>query len=413
MNILIINQPLSNRGDEAAHRSLLRALDKEFSQSKITVLFVNEKNEDIQDFIVKSLNITYQNIIGISRGLARLQHWSLKLNMIFLLLLHPVIRKYVGYIKRADIVICAPGGICMGGFQNWTHIFYISLALKYNKDVFYYSRSIGPFPEITNDNRIFKKKSMDILRRLKFLSLRDAKSIETAEQLGFNCIHSIDTVFLDTPDNEIPVEILNIINNEKFIVVVPNSLTWHIAYKNRKQEDIDAFYVEILRILLAKNIKVLMLPQLSQYVSYSEPDYSYFHKLKTLLGNNNVFVVKDTCGSDIQQKIIEKADFVIGSRYHSIVFAINNCTPFISLSYEHKMTGLLELLNLQEREVNISNIGGGNFDKELALLKIKQLLEMNYPNIKEVKEVAHKIAAETFGSFKECLNYNLYTDEKE
>ena len=403
-NIVIINQPLSNRGDESAHRSLLRALDKEFSDSEITVLFFSAKKEDVQDFIVKSPNIIYQNIVGFRKGISFLQRWVLRINMISLSLLYPPIYKYARYIKKADIVVCAPGGICMGLFQNWEHVFNLALAKHYNKKLVYYSRSFGTFPEETSWNKVFKRISYQLLNSFDFLSIRDKKTMKLADELGLSYTPSIDTAFLDTPNVDIPVEIQDIISNEKFVVFVPNSLTWHAAYKKRKQKDIDSFFIEVFNILLEKNIKVLMLPQLSQYVGYSIPDYDYFLKLKALLNNNdNIFVLKDTYSSDVQQKLIEKAEFVIGARYHSVVFAINNCTPFVSLSYEHKMTGLLELLNLQDREINISNLGKSDFDSEMSLQKIRQLLNSDYPNAKEVQEIANNMAVETFNRVKDVI----------
>ena len=39
MNILIINQPADNRGDEAAHRSFIRAIIKKYPFAKITIIF--------------------------------------------------------------------------------------------------------------------------------------------------------------------------------------------------------------------------------------------------------------------------------------------------------------------------------------------------------------------------------------
>lgn len=41
MNILLINQPLNNRGDEAAHKALVRTLSKDYSDSHIEVLFID------------------------------------------------------------------------------------------------------------------------------------------------------------------------------------------------------------------------------------------------------------------------------------------------------------------------------------------------------------------------------------
>ena len=57
-------------------------------------------------------------------------------------------RKIFNKIKNADIVICAPGGICMGGFHNWNHLFFLGLAFYAKKEIIYYSISIGPFSSI-------------------------------------------------------------------------------------------------------------------------------------------------------------------------------------------------------------------------------------------------------------------------
>ncbi len=406
--IVIINQPLSNRGDEAAHRSLMRALDKQFPSASFTVLFINQNKNDINEFVVNSSHITYININikGSKKVVNLLQRWSLRLNSIYLSFSHPTIRKYANIIKQADIVICAMGGINMGGFQDWGHIFNLALAKYFKKELIYYSRSFGPFPTKTQWNRVFKRVSYKLLKSFDFLSIRDYKTAELANKLELTYIQSIDTAFLDTPETEIPIEIKKIINDENFIILVPNSLTWHTAYKNRKQESIDSFFVEILELLLSKNNKIIMLPQLNKYVTYSEPDYAYFCKLKDKVENDNVVVLSDTYSSDIQQKIIERANCVIGARYHSIVFAINNCTPFISLSYEHKMTGLLQLLKLQDFEINISNIGERSFNKNASLYRIERLLDCKHITTKEAKEEALNIATNTFEKLTNFINSN-------
>ena len=93
--------------------------------------------------------------------------------------------------------------------------------------------------------------------------------------------------------------------------------------------------------------------------------------------NDKIIVVDENQSSDIQQTIISKAELVIGARYHSIVFALNNSRPFVSLCYEHKMSGLLETLGLTEYMVDISDIfDDGNEEKldravEMAGEKIK------------------------------------------
>lgn len=65
-------------------------------------------------------------------------------------------RTYFASLQKADLIICAPGGICMGGFQDWNHLFYLQLAKYARKPLAYYGRSFGPFPITTKSNRDFK-----------------------------------------------------------------------------------------------------------------------------------------------------------------------------------------------------------------------------------------------------------------
>ena len=83
--------------------------------------------------------------------------------------------------------------------------------------------------------------------------------------------------------------------------------------------------------------------------------------------------ISDKYNSDVQQTVIAGAQSVIGARYHSIVFAINNGVPFISLSYEHKMSGLLCSLGGEEMMVDIVDtfISSENMQATIELIRSK------------------------------------------
>ena len=98
-----------------------------------------------------------------------------------------------------------------------------------------------------------------------------------------------------------------------------------------------------------------MLPQTSLQGETAD-DKFLFQDIQRYCPGLNIFVSDDIYSSDIQQQIIRRADAVFGARYHSIVFAINNNVPFISLSYEHKMSGLLEELRLQDEMIDITKL---------------------------------------------------------
>jgi colanic acid/amylovoran biosynthesis protein len=133
-----------------------------------------------------------------------------------------------------------------------------------------------------------------------------------------------------------------------------------------------------------------MLPQTFANENKEDNDIIFFRKIAEKINDNRILLTADCYSSDIQQTLISKASFLVGARYHSIVFAINQNIPFISLSYEHKMTGLLQCLDLTEYEIDIQNI-----------FKEKQnILNLFYTKIKtnivkpNVQEKAQSIAYE-------------------
>lgn len=399
MNILIINQPLGNRGDESAHRALVRAINKTYPDAHVTILNFLDCIDAGKDFIVDNQQNTYIKF-SFSHDLKSrfTSEFITKIGIVRLgTLLHPVLRKIIPYYKNADFVLCAPGGICMGGFQNWQHLYLLELARIYKKSLVYYSRSFGPFPTKSFSNRRFKKISLRMLQYFDFLSIRDTKTMSLADSMKINYIPSIDTAFLETPNVKIPTEIETNLSS-KYVVFVPNSLTWHYAFKHVNQEKIDGFYLEIIKILRKKysEHQIVMLPQLCSCGAFG--DFSYFKIIEKLASDENIFVIPDTYSSDIQQVIIRNSDFIVGSRYHTIVFAINNKVPFVALNYEHKISGLLENLGLSEKMVDIVGIFGSELKQKEALENFENLILTTTADEEACKK-AHYIAENCFEKF--------------
>lgn len=378
MKIAILNQPLGNRGDEAAHKAFVRRLANSLPDCQIDVIFILERQINIDAINVDLPNVAYLNITSLPYKLWSLIHWGYLHNTLSISYIHPLCLKFRHRLKRYDKVICAPGGMCMGGFKNWMHIWTLETAMRLHKPIFYWGRSIGPFTEDNNESKIFKLNSVKLLKYFTFTSLRDSISIQYANELGIKAVETVDSAFLDCPDAKVPINILREIDGKDYIVFVPNKLTWHNRYSNVKQLLIDDFYLKILEFI--GNIyplrKIVMLPQTFNYV---DDDYSYFKHLSNVAKIKNIIVVDEKQNSDIQQKIISSSKLVIGARYHSIVFAINNNIPFISLSYEHKMNGLLEKMRMTESLVEIQDIfDEGNEEKyNSALKKVYDLLLSN------------------------------------
>lgn len=402
MKILIVNQPLNNRGDESAHKALLRSIVKAIPQVEIIVLFIGMNNDSIRQFNVNLPQVKYVNLLG-EKNSKRAKLFlirPLQLGVKWLWYLHPTILKVMSYYRWANYVVCAPGGICMGGFQNWPHLSYLHLAKYLDKPLLYFGRSFGPFPTKTFKNRRFKAKSLEIIRYFSFCSIRDSKTEDIAKDINIDYVPTVDTAFLDMPHVEIPDDVKKIFSGKPYVVFVPNLLIWHYAYKKYTKNQVMSLYSKMLDIIL-KNYphhKIIMLPQTFNFGTYLGDDYPFFCDLKNYVNSQDVEVIPDIYSSDIQQTIISHASCLIGARYHSVVFAINQNIPFIALSYEHKISGLLNSLGDTDSMIDITKVFE-NEDNEKKCLEDFSIIISKLSKRLDANNKAKKIALNGFEEF--------------
>lgn len=397
MNILIVNQPTGNRGDEAAHRALVRALSHRYPEASIRIVFMGVSKSSFEGLQVRAPNVSYENIA--IRHIQKLAKWSFILRFRWLLThLRKGYRQLRQRIREADWVVSAPSGICLGPFRSWYMLLVDWMVLQEKKPFAYYSPSFGPQPAGKTGDGLFWSECVKVFRSFDFLSIRDAKTMKFADDLGLRYVRSIDTAFLDSPQAEIPAELQAKLGDD-YVVFVPNSLTWHVAYRDVPQETVDEFYLEIIDLLEWRfpAAKIAFLPQL--YGRANGGDHAYFLRLKDRCPRpERIEVLPENCDSDIEQAIVARSKFVVGARYHSIVFAINNAVPFVSLSYEHKMTGLLETLDMSAASADIQSLGRDSHQIEKALAQIRSNFE-HFPSVEAAHRRAREIAAQCFEKF--------------
>ncbi len=375
MNVIIINQPIGNRGDEAAHRALIREINKTCPTVYVKVIYSNQNQDTINQIKVVHKNNEYVNFNASYRVFRFFEQYIHGIpSLYFLWGLHPITRKMISYVRWADIVVCAPGGICMGGFMNWSHVTNLAIAKYYKKKIVYFCRSIGPFSDDDTMKKVFKKTSVELLKSFDYISLRDKKSQLLAETLQINYQSTTDAAFMDDTNMQIPTEIQEKLTDRKYIVFVPNSLNWHYYYKNTDASHIKRFYLNIISYIDKKypDLSIVLVPQ-----TFNNPtgnDVEYFRELKNTYKSDKIIVIDDIYGSDIQQAIINRAEFVIGARYHTVVFSINQSVPFCALSYEHKIEGLLELLSATDNMVDIKDIFNTQENIEAANRKVEAII---------------------------------------
>ena len=397
MKILIINQHSQNHGDEAAGRALVRKL-LAAGYSDITVSYNTQCCDDAVFFIheagVKQFKKNFY-----PRGIGHVLRLSLKRpNFLtrFLVFLYRRIREDRRLIRNADVIINAPGGINMGAYRDNLYLWRLKTALELKKHVIMYSSSIGPF----DMEEYFVNISRDILQKVDFLSLRDAQSCRYAEEMGRKAVPSIDTAFLMKPSAVLPPELQL---PPSYVVVVPHQLyAWHPRYLNMDRAALDDFYKKLLEKFAGQGVHLVLLPQI--FANPQVDDEKYFKSLAA--GVPNVQVIPTRYNSDIQQKIIQGADFLIGARYHSTVFAVNNEVPFYSLSYEHKMVNMLETIGLKDCCMPITDAIASPGAADAIYAKYQKRSEQQTA-VSQASAVARGMAADTFEKMCQYLELLL------
>ena len=402
-NLVIVNQPIQNRGDQAAHKALIRLL-QQHPDINITVLSIDSP-EEVEEFSQGIEGVNYITFPPFKKKWHKFCRQMLALPWHWIALqewLAPGLKEFNDVMRGADYILCAPGGICMGGYKNWHHLWTLVNALALKKRTGIYARSIGPFRSKKGSDRLFKKHAVNVLHRVEYLSLRDEYSQQLAGELGAEYMPAIDTAFAGVPDLEMPRE-LKYLADKKYAIFVPNALyLWHRDFKHVGRESFKQFYRQVIDDLLSRGLNVVMLPQL---FGENMTDRRYFLKLAADYDRTRVIVIEDFYDSDIQQVIVRHSQLVVGARYHSVIFAVNNRVPFVCLSYEHKMSETLRLLALEEYSLPLQQI----METEQYDL-FKQKLNMVIQNrqtflsqLETAKERAGELAQNAFDGFLKSL----------
>lgn len=392
--IVIINQACGNRGDEAAHKAFVRGIlsDGRFEVSVVTI--------GVMEQALSSMKVAGAEYVNIRPGRLyyKLTAGALKKGLGFLWVLSGTARRVVREIRKADVLVCAPGGMDLGGFRNWHHLFLMRKALRFSRKVAYFGRSIGPF----NDDR-FSSLSIAVLRRCGYVSLRDARSWALGDRLGLEWHKMLDIVFAD---EQPAVHAESVAGTSGYCVLVPNSLEWHPAFRYLTETSgadcVEAFFVSVIQGISKRfpDIRIVLLPQLFGEPGINQGDVNFFHRLADASGmQGNLCVLPDTLDSDTQRSIVAGAEFLIGARYHSIVFAASAGVPFLSLTYEDKMKGLVE--NFRLPSVAEYDLRGG-LDPASALDRLEGMSLSRYGDSPRLA-AARSITSECFREFREWM----------
>lgn len=372
MKVLIINQHTLNFGDDIAGISLIQNLLKYDNLEKIDIIYNtkgkllidNEKIFHNQHIMLK--NIGYFNLIKYflfrKIGIKKFKNAALD--------------DLLRIIDEADYIFVSPCGANIGIYRDWRFLTKLLIVVNEKKTPIFYLNTIG-----SSNSKIFDFFAKRVLKRSK-IYVREKKSLEYIESLGLEAKFGVDTAFSFENTFTDKIE-----RKEEYIAFIPTILkSWHPNFKNI---DIDRRVFEeiiptIAMFAKSQEMKIKLVPHLK-----SEEEDNYYKKIKNKLEEFNVKVEYLENINTVYQynNAILSANFVIGMRYHSIVLAIKNCVPFVSLSYENKMQEVCAYSNMKQYSIKL-------YTKDFDSKQLEMILNNARKNSETTKKKLEKILNE-------------------
>lgn len=286
----------------------------------------------------------------------------------------PVYKEYLRILKNS-VALIDISGYALGsnwGAKNAIRVMQrICLAKYYNIPVYFMPQSYGPFD--------FKGKMALIANYMIKHYLSYAKVVYAREYDGLKLLEEKYRLKNVVKANDLVLqnkgfELSNIYHNvpEVFdmdvpkgsVAIIPNS-------KNNKfgeENEVMRLYQNVISRLLDKNKKVYLI-----YHAVEDLKVCEAIKEKYFTDNKDVLVVEKELSCVDFDNLVEKFDFIIGSRYHSIVHAYRKSIPAVILGWAIKYRELAKSIEQENYCFDVKDVS----NHESILSAVDRMCEMN------------------------------------
>lgn len=356
MNILIIHSHNANRGDEAAVKAMVDELLVKYPEAEITI-----SNNGFTPYPSMP-----ENVIQIGR-FPKLESRVAQLEFFIVLFFKGKFaftkeaRKFIHVLKRADIVLHAPGGPSIGDTYfkaERLYLWRLNLIRHMKIPYIFYAPSMGPF-NCTSRNKL----RQEVISGAEKIVLRDPISakyvkeflpdIEVEQVLDSALQHDIDIDQNVKKYNNYPELKKFIENHNKCIGITVTDLKWHPVHKSEKIiEQIPTIFKAFVTQKVKEGYGIILIPQLYGNLNDTKIMNDYMLRNDTFM----IDAFSEERDAYFQQYVISKLYAVVGMRYHSNIFSAKMGVPFVSVSYEQKMKGFMQSIGLSEYCIDLNDL---------------------------------------------------------
>lgn len=280
-------------------------------------------------------------------------------------------------------------------------MYHIRLALAFKKNVYILPNSIGPLK-----NPISKWLTVKTLKQCKLVSVRENISLDFVRSLGVEACYYPDFGFYLKPSKRDFSSYLTIhgvpLDKKKVVMTMrPNRFT---GMQNAAQlyRNYLIGIAELVKYLVGTDYHVTFFAHTLGPSSH-EDDRIAIKDVKELLDDNilsSTSYIEDfdlTC-EDVE-KIYSYYDYMIGTRFHSVIFSLNSGVPAIAIAYGgNKGKGIMNVLENDRFSIDMDKI---NRNSLITLfVKLAKERDAYLSNLKEKRLIIDSMRSECLDTIK-------------
>lgn len=362
----------NNKGDLAILSSMITQIKKTAPLAQISVLTCDKKRLYSTEKTTKLFgSIFYYCIYKNNNPILRMFNsvyypsviliWVLVIRYLSIsipLLIPNDLKQTLYQYINADLILCVGGGY-INGKNNISshvtlalHLHSILISKLLNKPTILYSQSIGPFKNSLQEFAVSK-----ILKNTDMIFARENITFALLLKMGIaksKLVQTIDEAFrFSTKDQFIKNKfIFPKKKSDRLIGITVRR--WFSAKQQNEYESVIASFA--IYLSKTKNTKVVFIPQVTSQM-HNDDDRVVSARIKKSIGNNlNVFFLNDNFNPHELKRIFKQLDFLVGTRMHSVIFALTENVPCIAIEYEFKTLGIMQSLGIDEYSIKIENL---------------------------------------------------------
>ncbi len=269
-------------------------------------------------------------------------------------------------LEASDMVLACPGGFLEdSSLSFYTHLIQLYVASKLTKACILSPMSIGPVR--SRIKRFLLKKTLSNVDKV---YVRELVSSGLCRELAINHEISNDLAFEFNTKCDVNRKCKNI----AYFTII----NWNFPLSKDKEYQLDNYINSLVETAIFIREKYGFNISVIQQVASDKPAIDRFLNELSKVGISTTTVGEGLTPDEIML-LISEANIVIASRFHSAIFSLNVGTPVVAISYLPKTTGMLDLYEVPELYLYIT-------DLRACLLKEKcsSLLDdpVYYPNLR-------------------------------